>query len=145
MWVCATRSNRVHDRHRSGIDRGDHSLTARCISVVEVRGHDECERVRYNDDVVGELGDLHLEIALLGDAINTTARIEDMCRQCEHHVMASYTLIERIEMPEGVTAQLFGSICLKGKSETLRLYGLERDLRARPVMRQSIRERFSLP
>ena len=88
---------------------------------------------------------MNLDLSLLlGDAINTTARIEDACRRCEHYVLASYTLIERAELPDGVDAHLYGSIGLKGKSETLRLYALERNLSSRPVMRMSIRERLSL-
>ena len=49
--------------------------------------------------MVGELGDLHVEIAMLGDAINTTKRIEDACRQFDFNVMASSKLVKHAELP----------------------------------------------
>ncbi len=95
--------------------------------------------------VVGELGDIRLEIALLGDAINVTSHIEDTCRKCDYYVMASSEVLNRSNLPLGVTAQPYGAMNLKGRVEELFLYGLSRDRTTRPRMRQTIRERLSLP
>ena len=74
--------------------------------------------------MVGELGDLRVEIAMLGDAINTTKRIEDSCRQFDFNIMASSEYVDRIELPEKFHAVPVDAISLRGKSEKLRLYGL---------------------
>jgi adenylate cyclase len=45
---------------------------------------------------VGELGSLRREIALIGDTMNTAARILEACRDTENRVLASAALIERL-------------------------------------------------
>jgi adenylate cyclase len=74
--------------------------------------------------MVGELGDLRVEIAMLGDAINTAKRIEDSCRQFDFNIMASSDYVDRIELPEKFHAVPVDAISLRGKAEKLRLYGL---------------------
>jgi class 3 adenylate cyclase len=52
---------------------------------------------------VGELGSLRREIALIGDTMNTTARILEACRDTDNRVLASVALIERLAtLPPGV-------------------------------------------
>ncbi len=85
-------------------------------------------RFRYGMHVgqvmVGELGDLRVEIAMLGDAINTTKRIEDACRQFDFNVMASSRLVRLAEMPESIHAVPVEEIAVRGKADKLRLCGL---------------------
>ena len=45
---------------------------------------------------VGELGSLRREIALIGDTMNTAARILEACRDNDKRVLASAALLERI-------------------------------------------------
>jgi adenylate cyclase len=76
--------------------------------------------------VAGEIGGFKREIALLGDAMNTAARLEQECRSAGHAFLASKPLLERATMPAGIVAASMGSHLLRGKSEPLELFALER-------------------
>src|SRR6202030_1157670 len=76
--------------------------------------------------VVGELGYLKKEIALIGDSMNTAARIQEACRATDCRVLASATLIERIgALPVGVTGRSLGPLPMRGKEQSIVLYALE--------------------
>ena len=76
--------------------------------------------------VVGELGYLKKEIALIGDTMNTGARIQQACRDTGHRVLASAALLERMAaLPAGVTRRALGPLALRGKERALALYALE--------------------
>jgi adenylate cyclase len=74
--------------------------------------------------VSGELGDLKREIAFLGDAMNTTARLVEACRERGEACIASGEVIRRVTLPPEVTARPLGAISLRGKAEPLPLYAL---------------------
>jgi adenylate cyclase len=77
--------------------------------------------------VVGELGSTKLEIALIGDTMNTAARIEQACRDTGHDVLASAALIERLPaLPPGIAKRSLGPVKLRGKSAELELFALSR-------------------
>ncbi len=77
--------------------------------------------------VVGEMGDLHREIVLLGDTVNTTARIEAASGELHRDVLASRELVDRLPgLPAGVTSVALGPIALRGKEEPLELCAIER-------------------
>ncbi|HZB91691.1 MAG TPA: adenylate/guanylate cyclase domain-containing protein [Stellaceae bacterium] len=76
--------------------------------------------------VIGELGIVKMEIALIGDAMNTAARIEQACRDTGHPVLASAALIDRVEaLPAGITKRALGDWHLRGKEAALALYALD--------------------
>ncbi len=76
--------------------------------------------------VVGELGFIKKEIALIGDAMNTTQRIQDACREADCRVLASAALLDRIvALPAGVTARALGPTPMRGKDQSVALYVLE--------------------
>jgi adenylate cyclase len=76
--------------------------------------------------VVGELGYLKKEIALIGDAMNTAARILEACRAADTRVLASAALLDRIAaLPPGVTRRGLGELAMRGKERALELYVLE--------------------
>ena len=78
--------------------------------------------------VVGELGYLKKEIALIGDAMNTAARIEEACRETGCRVLASAALLERLAaLPPGVGKRALGPMPLRGKSQAIEIYALEAD------------------
>jgi class 3 adenylate cyclase len=53
--------------------------------------------------LVGELGFVKKEIALIGDTMNTTQRIQDACREANCRVLVSAALLDRIvALPAGV-------------------------------------------
>jgi adenylate cyclase len=76
--------------------------------------------------VAGEIGGFKREIALLGDAMNTAARLEQACRTTGHALLASKPLLDRTEIPAGIVATSLGSHLLRGKSGRLELFALER-------------------
>ncbi len=87
--------------------------------------------------VVGELGYLKKEIALIGDTMNTAARIEQACRDTDCRVLASAALLDRLAaLPVGVTRRALGPLPMRGKSQAIELYALEADAELR---RESIR------
>ena len=77
---------------------------------------------------VGELGTLRREIALIGDTMNTAARILEACRETGHRALASATLIERLTaLPPGVARLRLGEFPVRGKERPLELDALEAD------------------
>ena len=76
---------------------------------------------------VGEIGSFKKEIALIGDAMNTTARILDACRQLDRDTLASSALLDRLDgLPASITPSAIAPLSLRGKSEPLELFALER-------------------
>jgi adenylate cyclase len=75
--------------------------------------------------VVGEMGSIKKEIALLGDALNTAARLVDACRDSGESVIASAELLDRLVLPPGVAARSLGLIQLRGKEQAIKLCALD--------------------
>jgi adenylate cyclase len=76
--------------------------------------------------VVGELGFVKKEIALIGDAMNTTQRIQEACRETNCRVLVSAALLDRIvALPAGLTARELGPMPMRGKDQSVALYALE--------------------
>jgi adenylate cyclase len=77
--------------------------------------------------VVGEMGDVKREIVLLGDTMNTTARIESACRKTGYDYIASAPAMpELTALPAGVHAEKLGPVELRGKLQVVELFGLKR-------------------
>ena len=75
--------------------------------------------------VIGELGIVKMEIAFLGDTMNTAARMQQACRDTGHRVLASAALVERLPaLPPGVTKRPIGQLRLRGKQDEIGLYAL---------------------
>jgi adenylate cyclase len=75
--------------------------------------------------VAGEIGGFKREIALLGDTMNTAARIEQACRTTGHALLASKPLLDRTVKPPNIVATSIGGHLLRGKSEYIELFALE--------------------
>jgi adenylate cyclase len=75
--------------------------------------------------VIGELGIVKMEIAFLGDTMNTAARMQQACRDTGHRVLASAALVDRLPaLPPGVTKSPIGQLRLRGKQDEIGLYAL---------------------
>jgi len=82
--------------------------------------------------VVGELGYLKKEIALIGDTMNTAARMEQACRDVGCRVIASASLLDRLtKLPDGIVRRALGARPLRGKQQPIELYTLETEREAR--------------
>jgi adenylate cyclase len=77
--------------------------------------------------VVGELGLFKMEIALLGDTMNTAARIQAACRETGNRILVSSTLLGRMStLPTDVVSLPLGKVKLRGKEADLELFALEK-------------------
>ena len=76
--------------------------------------------------VTGEMGTVKKEIVFLGDAVNTTARIQNFCRETGDQILASATLLDRLALPPGIARRPLGDRRLRGKESDITLYALER-------------------
>ncbi len=77
--------------------------------------------------IVGEMGDVKREIVMLGDTMNTTARIEGVCRTMQTDSIASAAALELSLLPPGVRAQNLGAVALRGKESGIELFALTRE------------------
>ena len=77
--------------------------------------------------VVGEMGDLKREIVMLGDTMNTTARIEEMCRVMGKEFLVSAEILRAIpKLPSDIHAEPLGGVTLRGKEDDVELFALTR-------------------
>ena len=74
--------------------------------------------------VVGEIGDSKLEIVLLGDTVNTTARMEQLCRELDRNFLASAEALALMTLPPGTVSESMPPVALKGKSQPVALYAI---------------------
>ena len=88
-------------------------------AAAQVRASLHCGSV-----VVGEMGSVKKEIALLGDTLNTAARLVDACRDSGEAVIASADLLDRLVLSPGIAARSMGLIRLRGKEQAIGLYAL---------------------
>jgi adenylate cyclase len=77
--------------------------------------------------IVGEMGDVKREIVMLGDTMNTTARIEGVCRTMQTDYIASAAALALALLPAGVRARSLGAVALRGKESGIELFALTRD------------------
>jgi adenylate cyclase len=77
--------------------------------------------------VAGEMGSVKKEIVFLGDTVNTAARILEFCRQSGDRVLASSALVDRLELPAGITKRALGDLRLRGKERDVALYALAQE------------------
>lgn len=74
--------------------------------------------------VSGELGSVKREIAYLGDAMNTTARLIEVCRAERRSIIASDAVVRLVKLPPAIAAESLGSLTLRGKQEKLLVYAM---------------------
>ena len=66
-----------------------------------------------------------MEIAFLGDTMNTAARLQQACRDTGQRVLASAALVNCLAaMPPGVAKRSIGRLRLRGKENEIELYAL---------------------
>ena len=78
--------------------------------------------------MIGELGDQKKEIALIGDAMNTAARILEAARESGASVLISAPYYDAMRgAPTRISARRLAPIALRGKSAPLALVALDAD------------------
>ncbi len=80
--------------------------------------------LHFGKVITAEIGDLKKEIVYNGDVLNTTARIESLCNQFGHKLIASEALVQSLSLPEFIKPISLGNISLRGKAEAMPLVAL---------------------
>lgn len=75
-----------------------------------------------------EIGEIKRDIAHHGDTMNTTARIQGQANELGHDLLVSADLVEAsgLDKESGIRMSPLGSVSLKGKQESVSIYGVER-------------------
>jgi adenylate cyclase len=104
------------------------ALDAAASDLTDRHGHLPAFRAGVHSGplVAGEIGGFKREIALVGDTMNTAARIEQACRTTGHALLASKPLLDCTAKPTDIVATSIGGHILRGKSVCLELFALER-------------------
>ncbi len=82
--------------------------------------------------IVGQSGDSRRQVALFGDTVNTTARLEKRSRELGCRLLASADYIERASLPDEFEASSLGNFQLRGRQQEIELF----DVRRRPQPQQ---------
>jgi len=72
--------------------------------------------------MVLQVGQTRRDISYNGDVINTTARIESMCKEYKQNLLISEDLYNRTEVTDAYLFKEIGRIRLKGKRKTTGIY-----------------------
>lgn len=75
--------------------------------------------------VAGEIGIMKRDITYSGDVLNTTSRIQNMCKEFNVEVLASSNIIEELSLTDKYETQPLGSIKLRGKAKEVFLNTLK--------------------
>ncbi len=86
--------------------------------------------------VSGEMGSLKMEIAFLGDVVNTAARIEAECNPLQKRLLISSDLFQKLNPGEEYRFEKVGDISLRGRVQNIELYAVERYPETRGVFLQ---------
>ena len=73
------------------------------------------------DVIAAEIGDLKKEIAFNGETLNVTARIQGECNRLGRRLLASRSLLDRLDLPAELTAEPMGAVALRGVGEPTEL------------------------
>ena len=71
------------------------------------------------------IGTIKKEIVYHGDVLNTTARIQEKCKDYEQYFLISGYMLENLKLPEYLKTEYVGEYQLKGKMEKVKLFGLK--------------------
>lgn len=76
--------------------------------------------------VLGEMGVVRQAIVVLGDTVNTTARIEQACRELGEPFLVSAEMLGHLALPAGYSARSLGQQRLRGKSAPIEVFAVTR-------------------
>ena len=76
--------------------------------------------------VAAQCGDVKQEIAFFGDTINTTARIQQYCKQAGEDLLISDELFDRLPKSDDWSAELIDSVVLRGRQNKIGLLAVSR-------------------
>jgi adenylate cyclase len=71
--------------------------------------------------IAGEVGIIKRDITYSGDVLNTTSRIQNMCKEFNEEVIVSVELIDQLKLAKYYGSHLLGAIKLRGKEKEMLL------------------------
>ncbi|MDM9629257.1 adenylate/guanylate cyclase domain-containing protein [Rhizobium sp. S152] len=74
--------------------------------------------------ITAEIGVDHHKITYFGDTINTASRLETLCKALNRSVLISTDLMQRITLPEDISAEDLGYHAVKGRGQSLGVVAL---------------------
>ncbi|OBZ96192.1 adenylate cyclase [Pararhizobium polonicum] len=80
--------------------------------------------------ITAEIGVDHHKIAYFGDTVNTTARLESLCKTLDKTVLISSELAHRIKLPDTIAIEDLGMHAVKGRGQTLGVMALAEQAKA---------------
>ena len=80
--------------------------------------------IHYGEVILGDIGGERKDYTLIGDAVNTTARLEALCKTYATPLIISQSCYERLEPSLQHRFSYLSSLALKGKEEKVTFYGL---------------------
>jgi adenylate cyclase len=80
--------------------------------------------IHYGEVTIGEIGVIKKDLAMSGDAMNTTARIRDACTELNQKFIVSKEFLEKSNLTDWQTETL-GGFELKGKNTSIELFALK--------------------
>jgi len=69
--------------------------------------------------VAGEVGIIKRDITYSGNVLNTTSRIQSMCKEFKEEIIASADLLAELRLVNNYVAQTLGSIKLRGREKEI--------------------------
>ena len=79
--------------------------------------------LHYGESTVGEIGKIKKEVTYFGDVINTTARIQGLCKEKSQRIVISESLMARLPL-NNYHFESLGDIQLRGKSTSTKVFGV---------------------
>ncbi|WP_208643577.1 adenylate/guanylate cyclase domain-containing protein [Pedobacter miscanthi] len=75
--------------------------------------------------IAGEVGIIKRDITYSGDVLNTTSRIQNMCKTFNQEMIVSKTLVEELQLVGNYTTEMLGAIKLRGKEKEMQLVAVK--------------------
>ncbi len=82
--------------------------------------------IHGGDVVTTWVGEARKDLAFHGDTMNTAARVEGVCKDLDVQCLVSGFVYEAIELPPHLEARSVGEVELRGRTEALLLYAVDR-------------------
>lgn len=123
-------------KSEKGLDRAN---CVRCFYAIKENMKKQCKAfekkyglcpdfkagIHLGEVSTGEVGALKKEIVYTGDVLNTTARIQGMCKEYKTDLVISEDLKNGLPDNQGLMYRKLGSAILRGKTRELDLYAAE--------------------
>ncbi len=82
--------------------------------------------IHIGDVTVGEVGALKKEISFSGDVLNTTSRIQGLCKTLQYDLLVSEDLLNNVQLTEGMKVEDVGAHSLRGKEHKVKLFSINK-------------------